>query len=103
MRRSPVHGAAMPVCLIICVPLESQYLILSFLVGVQISLLARVDDLLIISMSVWGLRVKLTTLERWCARNFILINLIKTIILIMAVFSCRSHYSTLAQQLSQSR
>ncbi|KAJ7640141.1 hypothetical protein B0H17DRAFT_900630, partial [Mycena rosella] len=52
-----------------------------FLAGVRISLLAQADDL-IVSLSVRGLRVKLSTLERWCAMNFILVNLIKTIILI---------------------
>ncbi|KAJ7790714.1 hypothetical protein B0H14DRAFT_3501377 [Mycena olivaceomarginata] len=51
-------------------------------VGIRISLLAQADDLLIVSMSARGLRLKLSTLERWCASNFILVNTIKTIILI---------------------
>ncbi|KAJ7066872.1 hypothetical protein B0H15DRAFT_971598 [Mycena belliarum] len=46
-----------------------------FLAGIRVSLLAQADDLLIISLS-------LTTLELWCASNFIMVNLIKTIILI---------------------
>lgn len=53
-----------------------------FLAGIRISLLAQADDLLIVSLSPRGLRVKLATLERWCAKNFILVNMIKTIILI---------------------
>lgn len=53
-----------------------------FLAGIRISLLAQADDLLIVSMSARGLRLKLPTLERWCASNFILVNTIKTIILI---------------------
>lgn len=53
-----------------------------FLAGVRISLLAQADDLLIVSLSPRGLRMKLSTLETWCAKNFILVNLIKTIILI---------------------
>jgi hypothetical protein len=53
-----------------------------FLAGVRISLLAQADDLLIVSLSVRGLQVKLGSLEQWCARNFILVNLIKTVILI---------------------
>jgi hypothetical protein len=54
----------------------------SFLAGVRISLLAQADDLLIVSLSVRGLQVKLGSLEQWCAKNFILVNLIKTIVLI---------------------
>jgi hypothetical protein len=53
-----------------------------FLAGIRISLLAQADDLLIVSLSIRGLQVKLSTLEQWCARNFILVNLVKTIILI---------------------
>lgn len=53
-----------------------------FLSAVRISLLAQADDLLLVSLSARGLQGKLYTLEKWCARNFILINLIKTIILI---------------------
>ncbi|KAJ7614279.1 hypothetical protein DFH06DRAFT_921978, partial [Mycena polygramma] len=53
-----------------------------FLAGVRISLLAQADDLLIVSLSARGLNEKLATLERWCAMNFILVNLVKTIILI---------------------
>ena len=53
-----------------------------FLAAVRISLLAQADDLLLVSLSARGLQGKLYTLEKWCARNFILINLIKTIILI---------------------
>jgi hypothetical protein len=45
----------------------------------RISLLAEADNILLLSISARGLRLKLDTLEKWCARNFILI---KTIILI---------------------
>ncbi|KAJ7213545.1 hypothetical protein GGX14DRAFT_360820 [Mycena pura] len=40
------------------------------------------DDLLIVSLSARGLHVKLATLRTWCSNNFILVNLVKTIILI---------------------
>ncbi|KAJ7123418.1 hypothetical protein C8R44DRAFT_875615 [Mycena epipterygia] len=53
-----------------------------FLAAVRISLLAQADDILLLSLSARGLQIKLASLENWCARNFILINLIKTIILI---------------------
>jgi hypothetical protein len=53
-----------------------------FLAAIRISLLAQADDLLLFSISARGLQTKLVTLEDWCARNFILINLVKTIILI---------------------
>ena len=53
-----------------------------FLAAVRISLLAQADDLLLVALSPRGQQGKLHTLEQWCARNFILINLIKTIILI---------------------
>jgi hypothetical protein len=48
----------------------------------SISLLAQADDLLIFCLSTGSLNTKLATLERWCAKNFILVNLIKNIILI---------------------
>jgi hypothetical protein len=51
-----------------------------FLAAVRISLLAQADDILLFSLSARGLQAKLNTLERWCSRNFILINMIKTII-----------------------
>lgn len=44
-----------------------------FLAAVRISLLAQADDMLLVSLSAQGLRMKLSTLEKWCARNFILI------------------------------
>jgi hypothetical protein len=53
-----------------------------FLAAVRISMLAQADDMLLFSISPRGLQSKLTTLKNWCARNFILINLVKTIILI---------------------
>ncbi|KAJ6497212.1 hypothetical protein C8R47DRAFT_972415 [Mycena vitilis] len=53
-----------------------------FLASVRVSLLAQADDLLIFSISSRGLQAKLVTLEQWCSRNFILINMVKTIILI---------------------
>ncbi|KAJ7231405.1 hypothetical protein B0H12DRAFT_1029491 [Mycena haematopus] len=52
------------------------------LAGIRISLLAQADDLLIVSLSARGLQAKLATLEHWCAKNFITVNMIKTIILI---------------------
>jgi ribonuclease HI len=57
-----------------------------FLAGIRISLLAQADDLLIFSLSPRGHNQKLATLAEWCARNFILINMIKTIILIFGPF-----------------
>jgi hypothetical protein len=56
-----------------------------FLAGIRISLLAQADDLLIFSLSVRGLQVKLARLEQWCSQNFILVNLVKTIILIFGL------------------
>ncbi|KAJ6501046.1 hypothetical protein C8R47DRAFT_970532 [Mycena vitilis] len=53
-----------------------------FLAAVRISMLAQADDILLFSLSPRGLQRKLDTLEQWAARNFILINLIKTIILV---------------------
>jgi hypothetical protein len=53
-----------------------------FLAGIRISLLAQADDILLFSISTRGLQAKLVTLKNWCARNFILINMVKTIILI---------------------
>ncbi|KAJ6501158.1 hypothetical protein C8R47DRAFT_970601, partial [Mycena vitilis] len=53
-----------------------------FLASIRISLLAQADDLLIVPLSVRGLQAKLSTLGYWRAKNFILVNLIKTIILI---------------------
>ncbi|KAJ6481555.1 hypothetical protein C8R47DRAFT_1049836 [Mycena vitilis] len=53
-----------------------------FLAAVRVSLLAQADDMLLVSLSARGLGSKLSTLESWCARNFILINKIKTVILI---------------------
>ena len=58
-----------------------------FLATVRISLLAQADDLLLFSISARGLQAKLLTLESWCARNFLLINMIKTIILIFGKVS----------------
>jgi hypothetical protein len=53
-----------------------------FLAAIRISLLAQADDILLFSISTRGLQAKLVTLKNWCARNFILINMVKTIILI---------------------
>jgi hypothetical protein len=53
-----------------------------FLAGIRISILAQADDLILASLSARGLRIKLSSLEIWCNKNFILINMIKTIILI---------------------
>jgi hypothetical protein len=58
-----------------------------FLAAIRISLLAQADDLLIVSLTACGLSAKLSTLEVWCSRNFILVNLIKTIILIYGATS----------------
>ncbi|KAF5378897.1 hypothetical protein D9615_006858 [Tricholomella constricta] len=52
------------------------------LAGNRISMMAQADDILIISRTADGLKRKLMVLETWCGRNFIIINLIKTVILI---------------------
>jgi hypothetical protein len=53
------------------------------LTAVGISLLAQADDILLLSLSACALQLKFVSLQKWCARNFIFINLIKTIILIL--------------------
>jgi hypothetical protein len=53
-----------------------------FFAAARISLLAQADNILLLSISARVLQVNLDTLEKWCARNFILISVIKTIILI---------------------
>jgi hypothetical protein len=50
--------------------------------GVKIALLAQADDILLISLSPEGLQRRLNALNAWCAKNFIRVNMIKTIILI---------------------
>ncbi|KAF5374013.1 hypothetical protein D9615_009920 [Tricholomella constricta] len=52
------------------------------LADIPISLMAHADDILIISRTANGLARKLMILEKWCSRNFIVINLIKTVILL---------------------
>ncbi|KAF5378200.1 hypothetical protein D9615_007560 [Tricholomella constricta] len=52
------------------------------LINTPISLMAQADDVLIISRTAEGLTRKLMVLEKWCSRNFIVINLIKTVILL---------------------
>ncbi|KAJ7831570.1 hypothetical protein B0H13DRAFT_2431497 [Mycena leptocephala] len=42
-----------------------------FLAAVRISLLAQADNILLLFILPSGLQVKLDTLEKWCARNFI--------------------------------
>ncbi|KAJ7246142.1 hypothetical protein B0H12DRAFT_1306477 [Mycena haematopus] len=49
--------------------------------------MAQADDVLLISLSARGLRAKLKTLQEWCAINFILINMLKTVILIFGTTS----------------
>ncbi|KAJ7081804.1 hypothetical protein B0H15DRAFT_994332 [Mycena belliarum] len=44
--------------------------------------MAQADDVLLVSLSARGLRAKLQSLQEWCAVNFILINMLKTVILI---------------------
>ncbi|KAJ7262647.1 hypothetical protein B0H12DRAFT_1269863 [Mycena haematopus] len=49
--------------------------------------MAQADDVLLISLSARGLRAKLKTLQEWCAINLILINMLKTVILIFGTTS----------------
>jgi uncharacterized membrane protein YoaK (UPF0700 family) len=53
-----------------------------FLAAIRISLLVQTGNIILLSISACGLQAKLVTLENWCACNFILISMIKTIILI---------------------
>ncbi|GLB35658.1 hypothetical protein LshimejAT787_0212230 [Lyophyllum shimeji] len=52
------------------------------LAATRVALMAQADDILLISRTAEGLSRKLSSLEHWCSRNFIQINLIKTVILI---------------------
>jgi hypothetical protein len=52
------------------------------LTGVRMTIPAQADDILLISTSAEGLQRRLNTLDTWCSRNFIVVNMIKTIIMI---------------------
>jgi hypothetical protein len=52
--------------------------------GIRIAILAQADNILLISLSARGLQRRLNTLNTWCSRNFIAVNMIKTIIMIFA-------------------
>jgi hypothetical protein len=60
-------------------PDDSDDAILS---GVRIAILAQADDILLISLSAKGLQRKLDALKQWCSVNFIVVNMIKTVIMI---------------------
>ncbi|KAJ7652699.1 hypothetical protein DFH06DRAFT_1093769 [Mycena polygramma] len=49
---------------------------------VRIAIMAQADDILLVSFSAAGLQRKLNTLYVWCSKNFIVINMIKTVIMI---------------------
>ncbi|KAJ7573514.1 hypothetical protein C8J56DRAFT_708540, partial [Mycena floridula] len=51
--------------------------------AIVIAIMAQADDLLLASLSDRGMQRKLDTLTRWCAINFIDINLVKSVILIL--------------------
>jgi hypothetical protein len=48
--------------------------------NIRIAIMAQADDILLMSLTARGLRAKLNTLKQWCAVNFILINMLKTVI-----------------------
>lgn len=48
--------------------------------AVRMAIMAQADDVLLVSLSAAGLQRKLNALAVWCSKNFIVINLIKTII-----------------------
>jgi hypothetical protein len=50
--------------------------------AVGVAIMAQADDILLVSLLAAGLQRKLNELAVWCSRNFIVINLIRTIILI---------------------
>jgi ribonuclease HI/exonuclease III len=49
---------------------------------VRIAIMAQADDILLISLSASGLQRKLNALYVWCSKIFIIVNLIKTVILL---------------------
>lgn len=55
---------------------------------VRIAIMAQADDILLISLSAAGLQRKLNSLSVWCSKNFIVINMIKTVIMIFLVPYC---------------
>ncbi|KAJ7623901.1 hypothetical protein DFH06DRAFT_1446575 [Mycena polygramma] len=50
--------------------------------GIRIAILAQADDILLISLSAEGLQRRLNALATWCSLNFIVVNMIKTIVMI---------------------
>jgi hypothetical protein len=54
----------------------------SILSGIRIAILAQADDILLISLSAAGLQRRPNALTTWCSLNFIIVNMIKTIIMI---------------------
>lgn len=52
------------------------------LAGVAISLMAQADDMIFLTTKPRSLQDKLNTFRLWCARNFLLLNKIKTLIMI---------------------
>ncbi|KAF7344870.1 RNA-directed DNA polymerase from mobile element jockey [Mycena venus] len=50
--------------------------------NIRIAILAQADDILLISLSAAGLQRRLNALGTWCSKNFIVVNKIKTIIMI---------------------
>ncbi|KAI0069521.1 hypothetical protein K474DRAFT_1714162 [Panus rudis PR-1116 ss-1] len=47
--------------------------------GVRVVYLAQADDIALLSFSWQGLQQKLDELSRWCSRNFMILNAIKTL------------------------
>ncbi|KAJ7601403.1 hypothetical protein DFH06DRAFT_1026134 [Mycena polygramma] len=54
----------------------------AILSGIRIAILAQADDILLISLSAEGLQRRLNALATWCSLNFIVVNMIKTIVMI---------------------
>ncbi|KAJ7580859.1 hypothetical protein C8J56DRAFT_720750, partial [Mycena floridula] len=50
---------------------------------IVISIMAQADDLLLASLSVRGLQRKLDRLAHWCSVNFVDINLVKSVIIVL--------------------
>jgi hypothetical protein len=60
----------------------SQDLDYTIISAVRVAIIAQADDILLVSLSAAGLQRKLNELVVWCSMNFIVINFIKTIVLI---------------------
>jgi hypothetical protein len=56
----------------------------SILSGIRIAILAQDDNILLISLSAVGFQRRPNALSTWCSLNFIVVNMIKTIIMIFS-------------------